>query len=192
MHLKRMASMILGLLVLATRLAEAQAPGPAAAPSAAADASKTQAPPSPDFKVVFWYHRRSPLETFRHQVYDVRKGEYTPHVDDWLEKLRKEYPHYLAYVKEVTLKEERERARPQEAVANAVRAELVAAVAPTVRKRIRQPEPFIFGGSSTFQSAPARSARSTQLMPRSSGAPGSYGPPAYTFPNPFPYPRPHP
>ena len=46
--------------------------------------------PSPrvDFKVVVWYRRDRPLETFKYQIYDLRKGEYTPAVDDWLELMR--------------------------------------------------------------------------------------------------------
>ncbi len=48
--------------------------------------AQTPAPaaPAPDFKVVFWLDGA----TLRHQAYDVRKGQFTPAVDDWLRRQR--------------------------------------------------------------------------------------------------------
>lgn len=190
------AAMMSGLLIFTAGLgiARGQASGVSPrAPVAADEARKTVASPSPDFKVVIWYHRSDPLETFRHQVYDVRKGEYTAQVDEWLEKIRKEYPHYRAYVKEVSLKRGAEPGSPTDAVASAIVAELMAVAGPTRRIGVRLPDQFYVGSTPAYQSgAPARAARSVPLVPGGFGAPGSYAPPAYTFPNPFPYPRPHP
>src|SRR4051794_39025695 len=39
-------------------------------------------PAGPDFKVVFWFDGVTP----RHQVYDVRKGQYTKAVEDWVRR----------------------------------------------------------------------------------------------------------
>jgi hypothetical protein len=60
--------------------------------------------PPPDYKIAFWYRRSDPLTSIRHQVYDVRRGEYTRAVDDWLETIRVKHPAYAAYVKDVRLK----------------------------------------------------------------------------------------
>ena len=48
--------------------------------------------PRADYKVVIWYRQDRPLDTFKYQIYDVRKGEYTPAVDAWLELMRIEAP----------------------------------------------------------------------------------------------------
>ena len=58
----------------------------AAALALAPSAGRGQAagdPPAraPDFKVVFWLDRQG---AWRHQVYDVRKGQYTRAVADWV------------------------------------------------------------------------------------------------------------
>src|SRR5512135_1137054 len=42
------------------------------------------APAAPDFKVIFWLDGA----TVRHQAYDIRKGQYTPAVEDWLRRQR--------------------------------------------------------------------------------------------------------
>jgi hypothetical protein len=71
-------------------------PAPADPPGASAPAASP-----PDFMVVFWYARSDPLTSMRHQTYDVRKGQYTPAVRQWVETLATKYPAYAAYVKEV-------------------------------------------------------------------------------------------
>ena len=62
-----------------------------------------------DFRVVVWYRRDRPLETFKYQVYDVRKGQYTPAVDAWIQLLRTKYPAYDITIREVDLAREQER-----------------------------------------------------------------------------------
>ena len=43
---------------------------------------------------MIWYRRDRPLETFKYQIYDVRKGQYTPAVDAWVQLLRTKYTTY--------------------------------------------------------------------------------------------------
>jgi hypothetical protein len=74
-------------------------PAPADPPAAAV------APPVPpaDYVVVFWYARSDPLTSLRHQTYDVRQGQYTPAVRQWVETLATKYPAYAAYVREIRI-----------------------------------------------------------------------------------------
>jgi hypothetical protein len=54
-------------------------------------------------KVVCWYYKRDPVQTYQHKVYDVSKGQYTQAVDDWLKLVKKRYPDYVAYVRTLDL-----------------------------------------------------------------------------------------
>jgi hypothetical protein len=82
-------------LGLASALTSAEPPAPAVVnPSSERPA---------DYVVAFWYLRADPLTSLRHKVYDVRKGQYTRAVTDWLETMRTRYPTYAAYLKEVRL-----------------------------------------------------------------------------------------
>jgi hypothetical protein len=72
-----------------------------------ADGSPRPRPPHADFMVLIWYRRDDPLGTFQQQVYDVRKGEYTPAVEEWVESTRAKYPSYLVLVRPVDLGRER-------------------------------------------------------------------------------------
>ena len=63
--------------------------------------------PRADYKVVIWYRQDRPLDTFKYQIYDVRKGEYTPAVDAWLELMRSKHPAYLVAVRDVDLSREK-------------------------------------------------------------------------------------
>jgi hypothetical protein len=60
-----------------------------------------------DFKVVVWYRRDDALGTFKYQVYDVRKGEYTPAVETWSREVRTKYPAYIVLVRDVDLSREK-------------------------------------------------------------------------------------
>jgi len=145
--------------------------------------------PRPDFKVVFWYRRSRPIETFQYQVYDARKGEYTSAVDDWQNMMRARFPGYEVAVRDVILKREQ---GPNEArkVGAVIHRELLAAAATqgvfvgplgSASTGLRlAPFPDIPGGL-----GPAR------VLPPSSPL---FGPPALPsgFPVPMPYPRPHP
>ena len=60
-----------------------------------------------DFKVLVWYRNSDPLGTFKYQIYDVRKGEYTPKVDEWIKDVKTKYPGYYVVVRDVDLKREK-------------------------------------------------------------------------------------
>jgi hypothetical protein len=62
-----------------------------------------QPPPPPDYKIAFWYRRADPFSSMRHQAYDVRKGEYTAAVADWLRTMHSTRPDYDAYLVEFRL-----------------------------------------------------------------------------------------
>jgi hypothetical protein len=89
------------VLAIATAL-----PALAFGPGEAAGSPRPR-PPRADFMVLIWYRRDDPLGTFQQQVYDVRKGEYTPAVEEWVESMRAKYPSYLVLVRPVDLGRER-------------------------------------------------------------------------------------
>jgi hypothetical protein len=60
-----------------------------------------------DFKVLVWYRTSDPLGTFQDQIYDVRKGEYTPKVDEWIKDVKTKHPGYYVVVRDVDLKREK-------------------------------------------------------------------------------------
>lgn len=59
-----------------------------------------------DYKVVVWYRKSDPIDTFEYQTYDVRKNEYTPAVDEWVEMMRTRYPNYEVVVRDVDISRE--------------------------------------------------------------------------------------
>jgi hypothetical protein len=92
-------SLAFALLVLsASRVAIAYGPG-----EAALHGARTTA----DFKVLVWYSRSDPLGTFKYEVYDVRKGQFTPRVDSWIQDVRAKYPTYFVLVRDVDLHREK-------------------------------------------------------------------------------------
>ncbi len=165
-----------------------------------------------EFKVAYWFDRRDPLNTFRFQAYDLRKGEYTAAVDEWLRRMKTSYPRYEAYVKEV-------RAQSRSDLATAILNENLAVGGPTTGTGIRDDHglglvnlssnrPIGYSSAYTGPSS-SRSSLSfsnSNLFGRSSlgdssqsllGRPpgsGAYqpSPPTYLYPIPYPYPRPHP
>jgi hypothetical protein len=160
---------------------------------AAAGALGKNAASQPDFKVLVWYRRDDPLGTFKYEVYDVRKAEYTNAVDHWVSKIEKSYPAYFVVVRGVDLKRERGETE-QLKVGSVIKRELMVAAAMS--------GVFLGGGPSLgFQSAPEtsraqRPATSVGSLNRPLGSAGidrSYlNPPPTPFPVPIPYPRPHP
>jgi hypothetical protein len=108
MSYREAAKLAAGVIMLATTMATAAGPGPGEAgrgqrSAAAAGPNLTGA----DYVVLIWYGQDRPLETFQHQIYDVRKGEYTAAVDDWIKAVREKYPGYLVRVLPVHLARER-------------------------------------------------------------------------------------
>jgi len=145
-----------------------------------------------DFKVVVWYRRDRPLDTFKYQVYDLRKGQYTPAVDVWIQLLRTKYPGYDVTIREVDLAREQGETESLK-VGSVIKHELMAAAAlegivigdtvPGLQVRTVAPR--------TGLPAPARIS---QPAPQGATLGGSsyLNPPWPSFPFPMPYPRPHP
>jgi hypothetical protein len=148
-------------------------------------------PARADFKIVVWYHRDRPLDTFKYQVYDLRKGEYTRAVDDWLLLMKTRYPGYVVHVRDVELAREKGATETMR-VGSVIHRELLAAAAmegiflgdslPRVvspRPGARMPPTPRFPGASSFPSIGASGAV-------------DLNPPRPSFPVPVPFPRPHP
>ena len=60
-----------------------------------------------DFRVLVWYRTSDPLGTFQDQIYDLRKGEYTSKVDEWIKEVKTKHPGYYVVVRDVDLKREK-------------------------------------------------------------------------------------
>jgi hypothetical protein len=144
---------------------------------------------APDFKVVFWYDRRRPLDTFKYQVYDLRKSEFTPEVGRWLTLMKEKYPGYEAYAREVVLARE-EGGTEKLKIGSAIIREFLV---------VGTEHGYDFGGYAGMgrfdprdTSQPSRPSR-VPSMSRPNRLPASpYLPPAASSPFPLPYPRPHP
>ena len=81
---------------------------------------------NPDFKVLVWYRRDDPLATFKSQVYDLRKREYTPAVDTWIKEISVKYPAYIVVVRGVDLRREAGQTESLK-VGSVIKRELIAA-----------------------------------------------------------------
>lgn len=140
-----------------------------------------------DFVVLIWFRRDDPLATFQYQAYDVRRGEYTEAVDDWIALMRQKYPHYLVRVHRVNLDRERG-ATEQLKVGSVIYRELLMAAA---ESGVILGAPLQIGPEPHAVQHP--SAR-ILTWPETPGAGGTtnINPPANTSPFPVPYPRPHP
>src|SRR5262249_54571446 len=85
------------VLLLTTAILTAAPGGAGAGPGEAGRGPRSAVEGRPDlagidYVVLIWYRRDDPLGTFQYQSYDVRTGEYTPAVDDWLKEMREKYP----------------------------------------------------------------------------------------------------
>jgi hypothetical protein len=149
---------------------------------------------SPDFKVVIWYRQNDPLGTFKYEVYDVRKGEYTSAVDAWVQNIEKRYTAYFVVVRGVDLKRERGETE-QLKVGSVIQRELtVAAALAGVFVGGGPPTGFGFGTTQGLSRASGRAEMRTPNRPLgAAGIDRSYlNPLPIPFPVPIPYPRPHP
>jgi len=153
------------------------------------------AAPKVDYKLVVWYRKTDPINTFRYQIYDLRENEYTPAVDDWVEMMRTRYPNFEVVVRDVDLAREKGPSDTRK-VGSVVYRELLSAAATQ----------GVFVGAS----APTPNFTTTPRHPRFFDAPAlprgplpGYGyspilpmfnqnPLPMGFPVPMPYPRPHP
>jgi hypothetical protein len=169
----------------------------AASPRAVFATSSPQGDPppapaaTPEYRVAVWYDRARPLDSFRYQVYDLRKGEYTRAVDDWVALLQARFPGYEVRVRDVFLAREKG-ATEKLRVGSVLNRELLAAAA----------SEGIVPGESLRPRGIERPDAVLRLLPRMPGPrllPGlvssgriDHGPPPPSFPVPVPYPRPHP
>jgi hypothetical protein len=151
------------------------------------------APSMAEYKVVFWFDGT----TWRSQAYNVRKGEYTAAVDNWVNRVKFDAfgfarPGHMATVREISL---------PEAPAGSFKERLAAAIRDELERTLRggtlprhswiYPFPISHGSGPIDNDRPR--ARSV-LVPIPS--PGASGVDPLTLPqsSPFPYPyaRPHP
>jgi hypothetical protein len=101
------------VLMLGMAIVIAVGPCPAhAGPGEAGRGRRTAGTAGPDlagadYVVLVWYRGDDALGTFQHQTYDVRKGEYTAAVDDWLKEMREKHPRYVVRLLPVDLDRER-------------------------------------------------------------------------------------
>jgi hypothetical protein len=148
--------------------------------------------PRADYKVVIWYHQDRPLDTFKYQVYDVRKGEYTPAVDAWIELMRSKHPAYLVAVRDVDLSRQKGETESLK-VGSVLMRELTAAAS---LEGIIVGGPIGGGLSRPFSPRPGFSTPPIAGQPSLPGIGPTrsvdLSPPPYTYPVPMPYPRPHP
>ena len=111
---ERTAAISTRLLVAETALILLSLPLAASAfsgPGEAASHAKSQpvaknAAPHTDYKVLIWYRKNDSLGTFKFEIYDVRKGEFTPEVDDWIKNIKAKYPAYYVALRDVDLSRE--------------------------------------------------------------------------------------
>jgi hypothetical protein len=143
--------------------------------------------PRVDFKVLVWYRGDNPLETFKYQVYDVRKGEYSPAVDAWIERIRQKHQDYILMVRDVDLRRESGETESLK-VGSVIKNELFVAAALSG---------IVMGGGTSlgaplpFAGAGPTSTARPSTSPFKSDRP-YVAPSPYPFPVPYPYPRPHP
>jgi hypothetical protein len=140
-----------------------------------------------DFKVLVWYRRADPLGTFKYVVYDVRKGEYSPAAQAWLEDVQAKYPAFVAFSRDVDLDREKGKTDLLKVGAVIKRELMVAASLSGVDT----------GGMGHIYRTPSFSSQNrTTGLNRQPGAVSidrsflNRAP--TTFPMPIPYPRPHP
>jgi hypothetical protein len=132
-----------------------------------------------DVRLVFWFDRARPLDTFKFQAYDLRRKEFTPDVDRWLAVMKKDFPGYDAYTRDVDLAGERGETDNLKVGSAVLREFLV----------LGGRYGYDFGGYD-YQ-APARPVPFHSL-PRVGTRPAYTGVPSASYPFPVPYPRPHP
>jgi hypothetical protein len=160
-------------------------------------------PVRPSFRVVFWYARKDPLKTVRWQIYDLRKGEYTHAIDDWLTLLKTGFPSYEAFVRDVESTE-------LEDVRDMIFREVVflsSGLPRPVLGPFKKPsgppsatsldvDRYLLNSRLSGRASSMTPLRPRQL-PSSSPSPGFGGHIGsdsllHAFPVPYPYPRPHP
>jgi len=139
-----------------------------------------------ELKVLIWFRRADPLATFNYQVYDLRKGEFTSAVMEWIKDIDAKYPAYTAYTRDVDLSIEKGKTEALK-VGSVIKRELTVAAALSG---------VILGSPISGHNRPFETLRGTnssagqrtQLSPFSPDRSFLHTAPP-TFPVPFPYPR---
>ena len=140
-----------------------------------------------DYVVLVWYRGDDALGTFQYQTYDVRKGDYTPAVDDWIVMMRTKYPHYVVRALPVNLALERgdtEKLR----VGSVIQRELLLAAA---RSGVVLGAPMRIGPGPNASPRPSSQPSVWNQAPGAGGA-SNLNLPGNQFPFPTPYTRPRP
>jgi hypothetical protein len=141
----------------------------------------------PDYKVLVWYRRDDALGTFKYQVYDLRKGEYSAAVDAWIKDIPTKYPAYIVLVRDVDLKREKGETEKLK-VGSVIKRELMGAAAMSgiaVGEGFRTNPRTLYLGPNT-----APSVRRSPGLFQVDRSFLNQNP--TLFPVPVPYPRPHP
>ena len=140
-----------------------------------------------DYVVVVWFRKDNPIGTFEYEFYNVRAGEYTPAVDEWLGMMREKFTRYEVHVRPVDLSRE-QGATDKLKVGAVIRRELLVAAA---RSGVVVGAPMRIGPGPYASEQPASRLNPTMSMPGAGGA-SNLNLPGFTTPFPVPYPRPHP
>jgi hypothetical protein len=156
-------------------------------------------PAGPDFKVVFWFDGA----TLRHRVYDVREGQYTRAVEDWVHRHQQEIdefgyasPGAMAIVRDISLEHEPGRTEREKLEAGVRRvSQTVYAVDRAALSRLVER----YAQDSQRTCGPKIGGPRRPMRPLPEVGPGRWedrsyldNPQPYAFPVPYPYPRPHP
>jgi hypothetical protein len=145
-----------------------------------------------DFKVAIWYRKSDSLGTFKYQIYDMQKGEYTAKVDEWMKEVRTKYPGYYVVVQDVDLKREKGETDLLK-VGSVIYRELIVAASfagVEIGSRRSAPSSEFFGLGGGPQNTGSNRARGLNRMPGTPGRDRDYLKPAATqFPVPVPFPH---
>jgi hypothetical protein len=153
-----------------------------------ANAGSTTSPArkAPDYKVVFWLDRGQ----FRSRAYDVRKGQYTKAVQDWVDHQQYDSSGYLILDRLATVREvylDREKGNSEaEKLEFAIKRELA---------KLENFDPSqIRWGTTPAQVSPVRLQPLRPVFVTPLPVPANTSIQPYPFPVPVPYPfsRPHP
>jgi hypothetical protein len=160
-------------------------------------------PPPPSapsvYKLVLWYDRTRPFDSFQYRAYNVTRGQYTKAVDDWMALMRRDFPRYTVAVRDLTLPE----GDPAGKIAAAVEDEKLALAKSILQRYAIGEKRRRSGYDSGYMGvwAPPAAQRKASGTPFEHPIPKSFpelgsarmtpsG--GYLFPHPWPYPRPHP
>jgi hypothetical protein len=165
-----------------------------AIPANAAEApgGAPERPTATVLRLVIWYDRRRPFDSFRYRVYDLGKGQYTRAVDDWRALLARSYPDYTVITRDLAVPG----GDPSRQIAAAVEEEeynLARLILGKYGIGAHGRAPGYSRGYSGLRRPPRSPFRNE--IPRSFpplGASRTTPGPSPFFPSPFPYPRPHP